>query len=134
MPAPFPAFCELPLPLALPDDPFGERSSGRAHFVSIVLTQRSRGKTNGWAPSRKVVTNGIASRSFHCSHVKPAIFVMLKSSAAVTKGFGGSGVGERGHVKVAQHKQIHKEKKEKKNKTKINKRLKEKESEIIIKF
>lgn len=84
MPAPFPAFAELPLPLALPEDPFGDRSSGRAPFVSMVLTHKSRGKTNGCAPSRRVVTKGIARRSFHCSHVSPAIFVMLKSSAAVT--------------------------------------------------
>ena len=81
--APFPPDEEFKLPLALPDDPFGERSSGR-YFMSIVLTHRSRGKTSGWAPSRSVVTNGMASRSFHCSQVSPAIFVMLKSSAAVT--------------------------------------------------
>lgn len=85
MPAPFPAVSDVrPLPLALPDEPFGDRSSGRAPFVSIVLTHKSRGKTNGWAPSRSVVTSGMARRSFHCSHVSPAIFVMLKSSAAVT--------------------------------------------------
>jgi hypothetical protein len=48
-----------------------------------VLTHKSRGNTSGCAPSRSVVTRGIASRSFHCSHVNPAIFVILKSSAAV---------------------------------------------------
>lgn len=95
---PFPAFAEFPLPLALPDDPLGDRSSGRAPFVSIVLTHKSRGKTSGCAPSRSVVTNGIASRSFHCSQVSPAILVILKSSAAVTNVVGLFG------KEVAQHK------------------------------
>lgn len=71
------------LPARLPDDvPFGERPSG-TDSVFIVLTHRSRGNTNGCGPSRSVVTRGIANLSFHCSHVRPAIFVILKSSAAV---------------------------------------------------
>lgn len=42
---------------------------------------KSVGNISGWAPSRSCVINGIASRAFHCSHVRPAMRVMLRSSA-----------------------------------------------------
>lgn len=44
---------------------------------------KSVGNISGWAPSRSCVINGIASRAFHCSHVRPAMRVMLRSSATV---------------------------------------------------
>lgn len=76
---------ELPQPLpvlpVLPTDP---------GFTSTGLTESGRGKISGTAPSRNVVTRGIAlldesrgiaRRASSWSQVRPPIFVMLKSSA-----------------------------------------------------
>lgn len=45
---------------------------------------KSREKTSGCGPSRNVWTSGIASRAFHSLQVRPAIFVMVKSSREIS--------------------------------------------------
>uniref|UniRef100_A0A182JEP5 Uncharacterized protein n=1 Tax=Anopheles atroparvus TaxID=41427 RepID=A0A182JEP5_ANOAO len=75
-----------------PPPPMDEDEEDDADEVLFTLTglnERSRGNISGWCPSRSVVTSGIGPptaaidrRASSWSQVRPAIFVMLKSSAA----------------------------------------------------
>lgn len=56
--------------------------SSNADAMGFIV--RSVGNSNGWIPSRNCVTNGIAMCELHCSHGRPAIRVMLKSSGTKT--------------------------------------------------